>query len=94
MQQLITSYYRTSFLAEKELLMNHVHDAATGGSALANLTGSSLGGVMMGMTGMNSMMPLGGLVPQSAIHPPGGPGAVVDMLEIPGKGRCSVFFAR
>ena len=83
--------YLSHFFTEKELLMNHVHDAATGGSALANLTGSSLG--MMGMTGMSSMMPLGGLVPQSAIHP-AGPTAVVDMLEIPGKGRCSVFFAR
>ena len=72
--------------------MNHVHDAATGGSALANFTGSSLG--MMGMTGMSSMMPLGGLVPQSALIQHQGPTAVVDMLEIPGKGRCSVFFAR
>ena len=72
--------------------MNQVHDAATGGSALANLTGSSLGGGMLGMSGMSSMMPLGGLVPPSAIPPAGT--AVVDMLEIPGKGRCSVFFAR
>ena len=69
-----------------------MHDAATAGSALANLAGSSLGGGVMGMSGLNSMMPIGGLVPQTAIHPASG--AVVDMLEIPGKGRCSVFFAR
>lgn len=65
--------------------MNHAN--------LGNLPGSSLGGGL-GMTGMGSMMPLGGLVPESAMAPPVGSSAVVDMLEIPGKGRCSVFFAR
>ena len=56
------------------------------------LLSSSLG--MMGMPGMNSMMPIGGLVPTSALAPAVGPSALVDMLEIPGKGRCSVYFAR
>ena len=64
--------------------MNHAN--------LGNLAGGSLGGGL-GMTGLNSMMPLGGLVPESAMAPPAS-SAVVDMLEIPGKGRCSVFFAR
>ena len=49
---------------------------------------------MMGMPGMNSMMPIGGLVPTSALAPAVGSSALVDMLEIPGKGRCSVYFAR
>ena len=56
------------------------------------LLSSSLG--MMGMPGLNSMMPIGGLVPTSALAPAVGPSALVDMLEIPGKGRCSVYFAR
>ena len=70
--------------------MNQVHDATTTGSALANLTG--FGGGIMGMTGLNSMLPLGGLVPPTAALPASS--AVVDMLEIPGKGRCCVYFAR
>ena len=74
-----------STFTEKELLMNHAN--------LGNLTGSSLG-AGLGMTGLSSMMPLGGLVPEIAMAPPVGSSAVVDMLEIPGKGRCSVFFAR
>ena len=71
--------------------MNHVHDVTTTGSALGNLTATGFGGIG-GMAGLNSMMPLGGLVPPTAALPASS--AVVDMLEIPGKGRCCVYFAR
>ena len=76
--------------------MNHVHDVTTTGSALGTLAGMG-GGGLIGMNGINSMLPLGGLVPTSAGLPTTGmmgDNKLVDMLEIPGKGRCYVYFAR
>ena len=78
--------------------MNHVHDVTTTGSALANLASTGLGGGIMGTNDLSSMYPPGGLVPQFGGLPAtamlGGDTKMVDMLEIPGKGRCYVYFAR
>ena len=85
------------FTVEKELLMNHVHDVTTTGSALANLASTGLGGGIMATNDLGSMYPLGGLVPPTAGLPAAGmlgDSMMVDMLEIPGKGRCYVYFAR
>ena len=73
--------------------MHQVHDTSTSGSGLVNLSGTGFGGGIIGMNDLNSMMPLGGLVPPTAALPSSN-AAVVDMLEIPGKGRCFVYFAR